>query len=468
MKIAMVSEHASPLAVLGGVDAGGQNVHVAELSAALADRGHQVTVYTRRDDADQPVRVLLRPGVEVVQVDAGPARHVPKDDLFPFMDTFASVLAAEWFVDRPDVVHGHFWMSGYAALEAVKQVHARTGGVRIPVVQTFHALGVVKRRHQGTADTSPAEREWIEPAVGRSVDQVVATCSDEAFELKTLGVPLHAISVVPCGVDTELFRPDGPVEERGRPFRVLTASRLVRRKGVGTTIAALAKLLDEGREAELVVVGGAGTAGADLADDPEYQRLDALARSLGVREHVTFRGQLGQHDMPAVYRSADVVVCAPWYEPFGIVPLEAMACGRPVVASSVGGLIDTVVEDATGLHVPPRDEEAVAAAVGALLDDRERRDAYGRAGRERAESRYTWHKVAAESERVYERLVAGAANGLAAPAVAATGTDTAHVSNDPVGITPATTIPGARPGRAGRTARPTPAVLPHPTERTAR
>jgi glycosyltransferase involved in cell wall biosynthesis len=303
-------------------------------------------------------------------------------------------------------------MSGHAALEAVAQVQARTGGVRIPVVQTFHALGVVKRRHQGAADTSPAEREWVEPAIGRSVDQVVATCSDEAFELKALGVPLHRISVVPCGVDTALFQPaDGslPVEARGRTSRILTASRLVQRKGVGTTIAALAALVEEGRDVELVVVGGAGVAGADLPDDPEYQRLDALARSLGVRDHVTFRGQLGQHEMPAVYRSADVVVCAPWYEPFGIVPLEAMACGRPVVASSVGGLIDTVVEDATGLHVPPRDEQAVAAAVAALLDDPVRREALGRAGRKRAENRYTWRKVAADSERVYERLAAGSA-----------------------------------------------------------
>jgi len=457
MRIAMVSEHASPLAVLGGVDAGGQNVHVAELSGALADRGHQVTVYTRRDDAAQPVRVLLRPGVEVVHVDAGPARAVPKDELFPFMGTFASVLAAEWFVDRPDVVHAHFWMSGHAALDAVAQVQARTGGIRIPVVQTFHALGVVKRRHQGSADTSPAEREWVEPAVGRSVDQVVATCSDEAFELKTLGVPLHRISVVPCGVDVSLFQPAGagrPVEERGRPARILTASRLVRRKGVGTTIAALAALVDEGRDVELVVVGGAGVAGADLADDPEYQRLDALARSLGVRDHVTFRGQLGQHDMPAVYRSADVVVCAPWYEPFGIVPLEAMACGRPVVASSVGGLIDTVVEDATGLHVPPRDEAAVAAAVAGLLDDPERREAYGRAGRERAEHRYTWQRVAADSERVYERLVAGSVAGNAAAGSSAVG--------------PSAALPGDAQGRARTTRSGRSVRSAHPTERTAR
>ncbi|MBT2501138.1 glycosyltransferase [Curtobacterium sp. ISL-83] len=445
MKIAMVSEHASPLATLGGVDAGGQNVHVAELSGALADRGHQVTVYTRRDDASQPVRVPLRAGVEVVHVDAGPARAVPKDEIFPYMGTFASVLAAEWFVDRPDVVHAHFWMSGHAALEAVAQVQARTGGVRIPVVQTFHALGVVKRRHQGAADTSPEEREWVEPAVGRSVDQVVATCSDEAFELKALGVPLHRISVVPCGVDVSLFTPDGPVEERNRPVRVLTASRLVQRKGVGTTIAALAELVHDGRDVELVVVGGAGVAGLDLTDDPEYQRLDALARSLGVRDHVTFRGQLRQQDMPAVYRSADVVVCAPWYEPFGIVPLEAMACGRPVVASSVGGLIDTVVEDATGLHVPPRDEDAVAVAVAMLLDEPERREALGAAGRKRAETKYTWQKVAADSERVYDRLVAGSVSGTAAGSTSASGATR------------------SRPSRTGRSVRPA-----QSNERTAR
>jgi glycosyltransferase involved in cell wall biosynthesis len=407
MQIAMVSEHASPLAVLGGVDAGGQNVHVAALSAALADRGHTVTVYTRRDDASLPVRVPFHPGVDVVHVDAGPAEHVPKDELLPYMGTFAQVLASEWIVDRPDVVHGHFWMSGHATIDAVAQVQARVGGARIPVVQTFHALGVVKRRHQGSADTSPAEREWLEPAVGRGADQVVATCSDEAFELKSLGVPLRSISVVPCGVDVELFRPDGAVEERGRTFRVLTASRLVQRKGVGTTIAAVAQLVAAGRDVELVVVGGAGTAGADLPDDPEYQRLDALARDLGIRDHVSFRGQLAQEQMGEVYRSADVVVCAPWYEPFGIVPLEAMACGVPVVASRVGGLIDTVVEDATGLHVEPRDEDGLAVAVGTLLDDPERRAAYGRAGRRRAESKYTWRKVATDTERVYERLVVG-------------------------------------------------------------
>ncbi|PZE76150.1 glycosyltransferase [Curtobacterium sp. MCBD17_019] len=404
MKIAMVSEHASPLATLGGVDAGGQNVHVAALSGALAERGHQVTVYTRRDDATLPRRVSLRPGVDVVHVDAGPAERLPKDDLLQYMGQFASFLVAAWTVDRPDIVHSHFWMSGLAALDAAQQLGAHSDGPRIPVVHTYHALGVVKRRHQGSADTSPNEREWLEPEVGRRADQVIATCSDEAFELKALGIPNRSISVVPCGVDVDAFTPDGLTEVRSRRHRVVTASRLVQRKGVGTTIDALARLVHAGRDVELVIVGGAGTAGADLVDDPEYQRLDALATRLGVRDHVTFRGQLSQREIPTVLRSADVVVCAPWYEPFGIVPLEAMACGVPVVASSVGGLIDTVVEDATGLHVPPRDAAAVAEAVAAILDDPDRRVAFGRAGRERVESRYSWARIATDSERVYDRI----------------------------------------------------------------
>lgn len=429
MKIAMVSEHASPLATLGGVDAGGQNVHVAALSAALADRGHDVTVHTRRDDPGLPVRVSLRPGVDVVHVDAGPAARISKDDMLPFMGDFAGFLADAWVRDRPDVVHGHFWMSGIAALDAVDRVTAMDGSPRIPVLQTFHALGVVKRRHQGTADTSPPAREWLEPGVGHRVDRVVATCSDEAFELAALGVDSHLVSVVPCGVDVATFRPDGPVEARGREHRIVTASRLVQRKGVGTTIDALARLVRGGMDVELVVVGGAGVAGADLADDPEYRRLDALATRLGVRDHVSFRGQLAQREIPPVLRSADVVVCAPWYEPFGIVPLEAMACGVPVVASSVGGLIDTVVEDVTGLHVPPRDAAAVADAVRTVIDDPGLRASYGSAGRARVEERYDWHRVAAETERAYARVLAETADRPAATALhAAAGSATASAS----------------------------------------
>ncbi|MBW9121117.1 glycosyltransferase [Microbacterium trichothecenolyticum] len=398
MRIAMVSEHASPLATLGGEDAGGQNVHVAALAAALGRRGHQVRVYTRRDDPDLPRSVVFARGVRVVHVDAGPPEHVPKDDLLPHIPALADGIAADWRTWAPDVVHGHFWMSGVAALAA-----AKASSPSPVVLQTFHALGVVKRRHQGAADTSPPEREWLEPEVGRSADRVIATCSDEAFELKKLGVPQERISVIPCGVDVEHFQPDGPVAERSARPRVLVVGRMVPRKGVGTVIEALS-MLDT--DAELVIVGGGAPAGGS---DPELDRLAGLAERFGVSDRVQLRGQLPQAELPPIYRSADVVVCAPWYEPFGIVPLEAMACGRPVVASGVGGLIDTVVHGRTGLHVPPRDAGAVADAVAELLADPARCARLGAAGRRRVVSGYAWERVAADTARTYAATMADAA-----------------------------------------------------------
>jgi glycosyltransferase involved in cell wall biosynthesis len=406
MKISMVSEHASPLATLGGVDAGGQNVHVSALSAALAARGHEVTVFTRRDDRGLDERVRLCDGVDVVHIDAGPPERIPKDELLPYMDEFGDRLVEHWRNDMPDIAHSHFWMSGLATTRAAR--HSETAG--LPVVHTYHALGVVKRRNQGADDTSPAEREALEPLVGRSVDGVIATCSDEAFELKTLGIPSGRISVVPCGVDTTLFSPNGPREQKGRPFRIMTVGRLVPRKGVGLTISALAQLVAEGRtDIELVILGGS-TGPNEVGDDPDVQRLLAHARSLGVQDYVTFRGQVGQAELPAALRSADLVVCAPWYEPFGIVPLEAMATGTPVVAAAVGGLIDSVVHGATGVHVPPRDSGAIADAVRGLLDDPATLASFAQAGILRAQSRYSWSKVASETDRVYRKVLARSAS----------------------------------------------------------
>ncbi|WP_367882283.1 glycosyltransferase [Rathayibacter oskolensis] len=219
-------------------------------------------------------------------------------------------------------------------------------------------------------------------------------------------MPTGRIAVVPCGVDIDRFSVDGPVADRTARTRLMSIGRLVPRKGMGHAIEALARLVDGGHDAELVIVGGSGSGDA-LTADPEYQRLHGVAESLGVADRVVFAGQLSQTEMPAMLRSADIVVCAPWYEPFGITPLEAMACGVPVVASSVGGLIDTVVEDVTGVHVPPRDPEALASALAALIDDPQRARSYGAAGRERVESRYSWDRVAADTERAYLSTLAG-------------------------------------------------------------
>jgi glycosyltransferase involved in cell wall biosynthesis len=404
MRISMISEHASPLATLGGVDAGGQNVHVAAVAAALARRGHDVTVYTRRDDPSLPRWVAMGEGVHVVHVDAGPTEKIPKDDLLPYMEELADGVAADWKRARPDIVHSHFWMSGVAALDA-----AHRSDPPVPVVHTFHALGNVKRRHQGAQDTSPAERESLEPWVGRTVDRVVATCSDEAFELRALGVPRQHISVAPCGVDLDLFSPTGPAEPRSARFRVASIGRMVPRKGVELVVRAIGELVAGGRDdVELLIVGGQPD---ENGHDPEAERIAALARELGIADRVIFRGQVAQAELPTVLRSVDAVVCAPWYEPFGIVPLEAMACGVPVVAASVGGLIDTVVHGKTGLHVPPRDSSAIAAALEELFENPDRARAFGRAGRQRARARYSWDRIAADTERFYLETLASAGVG---------------------------------------------------------
>jgi len=339
---------------------------------------------------------------------------VPKDELLPHMPELASGLAQHWRADPPDVVHSHFWMSGVATLDAVAALPDDPEVAPPPVLHTFHALGVVKRRHQGTADTSPAEREWLEPRVGRQADTVIATCSDEAFELRALGVPSSRIAIAPCGVDLAHFAAEGDTEPKGARHRVLSVGRLVPRKGVDLVVRALATLTEWGvDDVELVIAGSDGTAEVD----PEVARLSALAQQLGVADRVRFRGQVSRDRMPALLRSADAVVCAPWYEPFGIVPLESMACGTPVVASAVGGLIDSVIDGATGLHVPPRDPDAIAAALQDLLGDEDRRRAWGRAGRARVESRFSWERVAAQTERIYgmtqARRTAGRAEGAA-------------------------------------------------------
>jgi glycosyltransferase involved in cell wall biosynthesis len=390
VRIALVSEHADPLAALGGADAGGQNVHVAALAAGLARRGHDVTVYTRRDSPGAASTVRCRHGYTVRRLTAGPPSEVPKDELLPHIPAFADRLGEYLRADPVDLLHAHFWMSGLAALRVGRQLG-------VPVLQTFHALGSVKRREQGAADTSPPSRVDHERRLCREVDHVVATCTDEVAELRELGLTGGRASVIPCGVDTDVFRP-GPRRDPGGPPRLLVVGRLVTRKGIGNVVEAVAAL----PEVELVVAGGPA---ADALDaDPTVLRLRQLAARLGVADRVRFLGGVGRAEVPALVRDSDVVVAVPWYEPFGIVPLEAMACGRPVVGTAVGGLLDTVVPGQTGELVPPRDPDRLAAVLAALLADPDRRAAYGHAARQRAVRLYDWRRVVQQTETVYRQL----------------------------------------------------------------
>jgi glycosyltransferase involved in cell wall biosynthesis len=406
-RIALVSEHASPLAVIGGADAGGQNVHVAELARHLGRLGAQVTVHTRRDDPSLPRRVTLAPGVVVDHVDAGPPVPVPKDELVSWMDDFAADLVRCWRTERPDVVHAHFWMSGLAARAAADQVG-------LPVALTFHALGVVKRRHQGAADASPANRVAAEAELARTVDLVIATSRDELAELEATGGHPRASVVVPCGVDLDAFGPAGegrrscrarrgagPVPpRRADRARIVTVGRLVERKGMTDIIEALALLPGT----ELLIAGGPPP--GLLEGDPGVSLLRRAARAAGVAQRVTLLGAVPRSSMPELLTTADVACLYPWYEPFGIVALEAMACGVPVVASAVGGLAETVLDGVTGRLVTPRDPARLATALAALLADPAGRRTLGCNGLRRA-SRYDWSTVAAETNAQLDALARG-------------------------------------------------------------
>ncbi|ANW64468.1 glycosyl transferase [Mycobacterium sp. djl-10] len=391
MKIAMVCEDASPLAATRGVGAGGQHVHVAALAAALTRSGHGVTVYTRRDHPDLPKTVTVKDGYRVTHVPAGPAEVLPEDELIPHIGEFARYLDARWRRIRPDVVHAHFWTSGVAAQLAARHC-------QVPTVQTFHALAVMQRRDRDCADTGAQERPRLEELVARGADWVFAGCTDEVFELIRMGRPRSRITVVPCGVDVDRFTPVGKMAPRTQLRRIVSVGKLSPRKGFDVMIKALPKI----RDTELVIIGG--TAGGDLDTDPEARQLRTLAADLGVADRVHMAGAVRHQDMPALLRSADIVACTPWYEPSAIVPLEAMACGVPVLASAVGGLLDTVVDGVTGRLVPPRNPDACAEAANQIIFEPFFARGLGGAGRDRARSRYGWDRIAADTARLYERV----------------------------------------------------------------
>lgn len=394
MRIALVSEHANPLAAFGGRDAGGQHVHVAGLALALADRGHVVVVHTRRDDPGAPEFVPLAPGVRVHHVAAGPAEPIGRDSLLPYLPQFTRELARRWAARPPDLVHAHYWMSGIVSAQAASPIG-------LPLVATFHALGTVERRQQAQADTSPPCRLDAERALARHADGILATTSEEVGELVAMGADPAKVRVVPCGVDTAHFTASGPRRlERGERTLLLHLGGLAPRTGVDDAIRMLPWLPD----AELVVPGG--PAADSLDQELEVLRLRQVARELGVQERVILVGSIARPEVPALIRSADVVVSLPRFEPSGRVALEAMACGVPVVGSRVAGHVDAVQDGVTGILVPPQRPDVAAAAVGRLLENPEALRAMGRRGADRAARHHSWQRVAQLTEAAYVTLLA--------------------------------------------------------------
>jgi D-inositol-3-phosphate glycosyltransferase len=300
-----------------------------------------------------------------------------------------------------DLVHANFWMSGWVACEAKRDLG-------LPFAQTFHALGEVKRREQGKNDTSPPERRAVEGRILDEMDLVLATCPAEIEELTTLyEADPSRLTVVPCGVDHRTFRPvdrDAAREILGLSEgpTVVYVGRLVARKGVDTLVEAFA-LLQRHLDARLVIVGG------EPGGSPEAARLAALAEERGVSERVRFAGSRPQEDLRHYYGAANVAISVPHYEPFGMTPLEAMACARPVVGSRVGGIKTSVADGETGYLVPPRDPETLAKRVLRLLSDSTLQLRLGRAARDRIKEHYTWERVATLAADAFSEVAASRA-----------------------------------------------------------
>jgi glycosyltransferase involved in cell wall biosynthesis len=405
--VAFLSEHASPLALLGGADAGGQNVYIDELSRHLGGRGIAVDIYTRWESADAPAVVDWAPNVRVMTVRVGPPAPTAKDRLWPVMPAFRDEIARTMTAAGRsyDLLHGNFWMSGWAATEL-----GRAFGM--PVVQIFHAMGRTKRRMQGEADTSPAVRIPIEEAVVGRADSIIAQCPGEERELiDDYRAEPHKVALVPSAVNVQRFHPVDRAEAR----RVLALNpespivgyigRMLPRKDVRNILYAVAEL---DAPVTLLLVGGESE-DADPILTPEIGVLRNLARTLGIADRVLFTGQRQPDVLRLYYSACDVLVTTPWYEPFGLTPLEAMACARPVVGSNVGGIAFTIEHGTTGYHVPPGNPGALAARLRDLLADSGLRARMGEAGRDRVLSRFTWPVVAARTAELYEDVLAQAA-----------------------------------------------------------
>lgn len=407
-RIAIVSEHASPVAPPGSVDSGGQNIYVGQVARQLAIRGHQVDIFTRRDSPCLPCEMPWGEGVRIVHVEAGPARGLPKEELLPFMDDFRRFMEV-WFASRTqnyDLIHANFFMSAMASMPIARRVG-------IPLIVTFHALGRVRRQHQAEADHFPDRRFAIEEDIVRGADRIIAECPQDRNDLITLyGAHAERIRTVSCGYDPEEMWPMDKADLRRRmgwdanAFYLLQLGRMVPRKGVDNVIRGLAHLRhDHGVDARLCIVGGSSV-DPSRETSPELARLAHVAREQGVERAVEFTGRRDRQELRHFYGASDVFVTTPWYEPFGITPVEAMACGRPVIGSDTGGIRYTVVDGETGFLVPPKDPVALAARLAVLANNAGLAQRMGTAGLRRASRLFTWERVGIELEHVFDAAIA--------------------------------------------------------------
>jgi D-inositol-3-phosphate glycosyltransferase len=409
-RLAMLSMHTSPLAQPGSGDGGGMNVYVRELSSSLARAGIACDVYTRADSETFPPIVEVEPGLTVHHVEAGPREPIEKSALFEFTSSFAEAVAARVDameavgVSRPDVIHANYWLSGIAG-------HTLKHELSIPLVSTFHTLDRVKAEAspEEVDPTEPHRRARAEAQVIGCSDAVLASCAVEVEQLVELyDADPTRVEIVPPGVDHAFFSPGDQAQARRAltfPLAdriVLFVGRLQPLKAADVALELVASVTGRGvAETRLVIVGGpSGPHGEE-----ELVTLQKRATELGISDRVAFVPPQPHERLSTFYRAADVCVVPSRSESFGLVALEAAACGVPVVASAVGGLTTLVEHQSTGFLVEGRQPERFARYVERLLVDAELRRCYGEAAASRARS-YTWPIAAGRLRRIYQDLTA--------------------------------------------------------------
>ncbi len=395
LNLALLSFHGCPVARLGEKDTGGMNVYVLQIARELARRGHRVDVYTRYHDPNDPQVVQLSDNARVIHLKAGPY-DATKEGLYSYIPEFLGNLCNFTRASglTYDLVHSHYWLSGRAGMTLSRQWG-------VPHVTTFHTLARIKLRAR-VGEREPQMRISVEKLVMDGVDAIVTATKQEKDDLVRLyQVSPHKVQVIPAGVDLELFRPVDKsaarqalklVEKR----IILYVGRIEPLKGLDLLLRAVPQL-ECTRDTRLLIVGGRP------GQDSELDRLKALASELGIQDRVTFTGAVQQTELPTYYSAADVFVLPSYYESFGLVALEAMACGTPVVVSRVGGLKSFVRDGETGYLIPWRCPDPFAQRIDMLLANGALREAMGKAARAKAQE-MGWGGVAERMLDFYFRL----------------------------------------------------------------
>ncbi len=405
-RAASVCVHTSPVASIGQRDAGGMNVYVRELASELAHQGLPVDIFTRRTDPETPETLEIFPRVNLVSITAGPPEHLSKNDLFPLLPEFAAQAALYSLREgvRYDIIHTHYWLSGWTA-------HLLKRYWDAPHLLMFHTTAHMKNAVAATADRETPLRLDIERRLIDLADGLVAANPDERADLIwRQRIPTDKVCTVPPGVDLTIFTPGDRQSSRnqlgiddGRPM-VLFVGRIDPIKGIDTLLRAVELLPGLGSDAMAVLVGG----DLDAAGQPDgpLARIAADAENAGIRDRIHLLGSVPHHELPRLYRAADVVAVPSRYESFGLTAVEAMACGTPVVASRAGGLRFSVDEGEAGLLVPHSDPAALAAGLHQILSDLDLRRRLS-AGAIASAGRFAWPAVASSILHMYERLAEG-------------------------------------------------------------